>query len=405
MKNNCFFYLTTFALTLLTISACKSDDTDLRAYINELENPTYTEISIDRSSLDESLQKEDFDAGDMVENEDISYVVTLDFTENDVTVGGNTNAVMITKNGAHVRIVNTRQGVKFILSGTSSDGGLLIFSEKKYMIELAGLSLANPEGSVINNQGKKTCYVALADGSENRLEDGAGYSVESSGIQAKGAFFSEGQMIFSGSGKLDVYANNKHGIACDDYIRLRKGIDVYVKVNKHEGYSGSGIKANDGFYMNGGVVNMEIETDGGKGISCEDSVIVDGGRLIVLTSGSPMVDSAANDTTSCAGIKTDMALEIKGGSIYIKSSGEGGKGVNSTGDINVTAGSLNVVTLGNKGLSTPKGIKTDADMKVSGGYISSFSNKASPLEVIGTLDCGNGKYSLSNNRKTVTITF
>lgn len=393
------------AVACIAINACKSDDTDLSGYIYDLEHPQYMDISIDRSPLADSGEETDVTADDMVENVASSITVGLNFTDNDVEItgGGSSSTVRITKEGAHAKVVCARKGLKLILSGKTSDGGLQIFSDNKFVIEMNGASITNPSGPAINNQGKKTCYVVLCDNTKNTLADGSGYAVEANGIQAKGAFFSEGQLVFSGSGSLDIYGNNKHGIASDDYVRIRKGTDIYIKVAKHQGTSGSGIKANDGVYLNGGVVNIEADADGGKGINCEDSVIVSGGRLTVINTGAPVIDTSVSDTTSCACVKTDMAFILKGGDIALLSKGEGGKGVNSTGNITVTGGTLNVVALGDKGIATPKGIKTKGDMTMTGGYISSFCLRATPLEVTGKLDYGSKTLSYSNNRKTITI--
>lgn len=412
MKHIKSIRILSLALMCLTLNACKSDDTDLCDYIYNLEHqqggddtPTYPDITIDRTPLADDEEETDVTADDMVENITTSTTIGLSFSDNDVTTSGSNSAVRITKSGAHVKVVCAKKGLKLVLSGQTADGSLQVFSDNKYVIEMNGVSITNPSGPAINNQGKKTCYVVLDDGTTNTLTDGTGYAVETNGIQSKGAFFSEGQLVFSGSGSLDVYGNNKHGIASDDYVRIRKGTDIYINVAKHNGTSGSGIKAKDGIYINGGIVNIEANADGGKGINCEDSVIVSGGRLVVVNTGAPIIDASIPDTTSCAGIKTDMAFILKGGDIALLSKGDGGKGVNSTGNILVSGGNLNVVTLGPKVLASPKGIKTQGDMTVTGGNISSFSMYASPLDVAGTLNYGSATMTYTYKNKAVTIKY
>lgn len=403
--NNIGLALTFLALAGITLNACKSDDTDFSEYIYNLENPQYAEIKIDRTPLDESLAETGVSEDDMVENFAVSTTIALNFTDNNVEITGSGSGIRITKDGAHVKVVCTKKGMKLVLSGQTADGGVLVFSDNKYVMEMAGVSITNPNGAAINNQGKKTCYVVIDEGTSNTLTDGTGYAVEENSIQAKGAFFSEGQLVFSGCGSLNVYGNNKHGIASDDYVRIRKGTDIYINVAKHQGTSGSGIKANDGIYINGGVINIEANADGGKGINCEDSVIVSGGRLTVINGGAPLIDTSINDTTSCAGIKSDMAFLLKGGEIALRSNGEGGKGINSTGNIIISGGTLNVVALGEKGIATPKGIRTKGNMTVTGGYVCSFCYRATPLDVTGTLDYGSGTCKYSNHGKTVTISY
>ena len=50
------------------------------------------------------------------------------------------------------------------------------------------------------------------------------------------------------------------------------------------------------------------------------------------------------------------------GMLNLKSTGEGGKGINSDKDISIISGELNVVTLGDKGVASPKGVKADGDI-------------------------------------------
>ena len=405
MRHNFSTVLLALATTCMTLNACKSDDTDLSDYIYNLEHPQYATITLNKSPLPEDVTEGDFTQDDMVENMSVTTTIALNFTDNDVEVTGRATGVRITKEGAHVKVVCAKKGLKLVLSGKTADGGLQVFSDNKYVIEMAGVSITNPNGSAINNQGKKTCYVIIDDDTNNALIDGTGYAVEANGIQSKGTFFSEGQLVFSGCGSLDVYGNNKHGIASDDYIRIRKGTNIYINIAKHNGVSGSGIKANDGVYINGGIVNIEANADGGKGINCEDSVIVNSGRLIVINTGAPTIDSEINDTTSCAGIKSDMAFIQKGGDIALLSKGEGGKGINTTGNIIINGGTLTVVALGEKGIATPKGIRSKGNMTVTGGYISSFSLRGTPLDITGTLDHGSSTMSYSNQNRTVTFQF
>ncbi len=405
MKHNISTGLLALATVCMTFNACKSDDSDLSEYIYNLEHPQYANISIDRSALTSNVTEGDFTDEDKVENVEVNTTIALNFSNDNVVVTGSGSGIRITKDGAHVKVVCAKKGLKLVLSGETADGGLQVFSEHKYVIEMAGVSITNTSGPAINNQGKKTCYVIVDDGTNNTLTDGTGYEVESNGIQYKGTFFSEGQLVFSGNGSLDVYGNNKHGIASDDYVRIRKGTNIYINIAKHEDVSGSGIKANDGVYINGGIVNIEANADGGKGINCEDSVIVNSGRLVVINTGSPVIDTSINDTTSCAGIKSDMAFVQKGGDIALLSNGEGGKGINSTGNILISSGTLNVVALGEKGIATPKGIRGKGNMTVTGGYICSFSLRGTPLDITGTSNFSNSKIAYSNNNRTITIQF
>ena len=87
-------------------------------------------------------------------------------------------------------------------------------------------------------------------------------------------------------------------------------------------------------------------------------MIVRGGRTTVITSGNPRVKS--DDSSSCAAVKCDGSFIMTAGMLNLKSTGEGGKGINSDKDISIISGELNVVTLGDKGVASPKALKRTA---------------------------------------------
>jgi hypothetical protein len=135
-----------------------------------------------------------------------------------------------------------------------------------------------------------------------------------------------------------------------------------------------GIKANDGIFINGGILNVEVSAAAAKGINCESNIIVNGGRTTVITTGNGTYDSDDREAKGSAGIKTDSTLNVNGGELWLKSTGSGRKGINADGDICFNGGSTYVVTTGNQYKSnndtaSPKGIKADGNITISGGRI------------------------------------
>ncbi|MBR1474245.1 MAG: carbohydrate-binding domain-containing protein [Muribaculaceae bacterium] len=406
----------TILLVAITATACVNDDTDFSDLINgsggsdkpEEEVITPIDIALDYSDLVEAddvvvTDETDEAYSDYEENTDWSYTINVAYDGDQVTLSGNTSRVRSTVEGGHVVIRSTSNRVHYVLSGTSDNGSFKIYSENKFKLTLNGLTLTNPTGAAINNQGGKSLYLVLADGTSNTLTDGATYT-DIAGEQMKGTLFSEGQVLVSGKGSLNIAGNCRNALVSDDYFRFRPGCKVNITCS-----TGHGIKANDGIIIDGGVLNIAVSGDGSKGIRCDSTMTVNGGRTTIIATGgvaiTPATDIAAADTSSCAGIKCDWPLTINGGSLLCKATGEGGKGINNVGDIVMTGGSVQVVTLGPKNLASPKGIKSDGTLTMSGGYLYSYSANASPIDANGGLMVGIDYTTWETKTTRVIISF
>jgi len=373
------------------LAACESDDTDFSSLTSDRweddgsgsdgEVVAVKDFDIDTTPLAES-ETFSADDNDYVENSTFDYQVTISYSGTTATLTGDVERVSVSQTGAHVVITSNVKDMEYVLTGASANGSLKVYSDYKFKLTLNGVQLTNPTGAAINNQCGKSLYVVVADDTNNVLQDGASYTATGEEDQ-RGTLFSEGQMIFSGKGLLSIYANAKNGIASDDYIRFRPGTNIYVNSTVN-----NGVKAKDGIYIAGGVLNIEVSGDGAKGLNCDMGIDVAGGRTTVITSGKSVIE--ANDTSSCAAVKCDSTLTITGGTLNLKSTGEGGKGINSKRDVIVKGGEINVVTLGEKLNSSPKGIKADENISISGGYIYSYSAASSPIEAKGTLTVAPG---------------
>ena len=325
-------------------------------------------IALNRSALLES-QTVDKDDDDYVENTTFTRTVLITYsTSGSATVKGDTDGLTVSVSGNDVTVRNTTtENILYVLSGTTTDGFFKLYSDKKQGIQLNGVSITNPDGAAINNQSKKRTFIILTDGTENSLTDGTKYTDAVSDEDMKACLFSEGQLIFSGTGSLTVDANCKAGIRSDDYVRTLPGVNIYVDAS-----SGNGLRGNDAVIISGGVLNVNVTGTADKGISTDGYIQVDGGRTTVLTSGTNEWDSDDNDYSACAGIKADSLITINGGELNLKSTGTGGKGMNCDGEIVVNNGLVRVITTGkrqkdSKGSTSPKGIKADGNITFNGG--------------------------------------
>ena len=320
------------------------------------------DISLDAMTVEPTEAAAEYfpDEEDQLENNEFTTEVAIDLSN---PTAKTENGVEVSVNGGHVTANHgATKKVCYVVSGTTTNGSLTIMGDKKYAVRLSGANITNPDSAALNLLSGKRAYIILADGTTNTLTDGTGGS-------QKGALYCKGKLLFNGSGSLSVTGNTNNGIHSADYIVFRKGNKVYVKSSANHG-----IKANDGIFINGGILNVEVSAAAAKGINCESHVIVNGGRTTVLTSGNGVYDTEDKEAKGAAGIKSDSTLTVNAGELWLKSTGSGGKGINVDMEATFNGGSVNIVTTGgqfksNNDTSSPKGIKVDGNLTINGGTI------------------------------------
>ena len=319
-------------------------------------------VNIDKSTAEPTNAASEYfpDEEDALENNSFTTEVSIDMS---TPTAKTENGVEITVNGGHITANHgSTKNICYVLSGSTSKGSFTVVGEKKYEVKLNGVSITNPDSAALNLLSGKRAYIVLADGTTNTLTDGTGGS-------QKGALYCKGKLLFNGSGALSVTGNSNNAIHSADYIVFRKGNNIYANSTANHG-----IKANDGIFINGGIINVEVSAAAAKGINCESNIIVNGGRTTVMTTGNGTYDSDDKEAKGAAGIKADSTFTINGGELYLKSTGSGGKGINVDMDANFCGGSVYVVTEGgqfksNNDTSSPKGIKADGNINISDGIV------------------------------------
>lgn len=362
--------------------------------------------------MSETVQSTD---EDFIENSTFSSKVSITYNGTAASVNNNVSGVTVTQNGAHMIVNSTVDGVEYELKGSTTNGSLKVYSDKKFKLSLAGVSISNPTGAAINIQSSKRVFVVCEDGTTNNLTDGSSYTSTTNGEDMKACLFSEGQLIFSGSGLLTVTGNYKHAITSDEYVRLRSGCNITVASAVKDGIhtnesviigggilnissAGDAIQCEEGgITMAGGFVkvsttdnkahglksSLDVNISGGalqaqvagaasKGISCDGNLTMSGGKITVFTSQTALYED--NDLSSCAGIKCDGNILVSGGEIALQSTGAAGKGINCDGSITITNGTVKVITTGTQCIygrldSSAKGIKADGALTISGGTV------------------------------------
>ena len=330
------------------------------------------DVAINRASLSEQ-ESIPADDNDYVENTTFTKSVGIVFSDGGATFSGDIDGTEISVEESDGDVVvrsTTSAFVAYTVTGSTTDGSLKIYSDKKFRLELAGLSIQNPTGAAINIQSKKRVFVVLASGTTNTLQDGTAYADADGSEDMKACFFSEGQLCFSGTGSLSVTGNCKAGIRSDDYVTFRPGVNIYVKTT-----AGNGIKGNDAVNILGGVINVETSATAAKAISTDGHLRISGGRTTAIVTGGATYDTSEQDVVGSAGLKADSTLTISGGEVCIKNTGAGGKGISTDMQTYLQGGTVSVITTGKTYSysgrldSKAKGIKSDGNLVVSGGTV------------------------------------
>lgn len=356
-----------FVIMLATMSfaACVNDDAyDLDYFTQNYGN----------NGEDSSADSTDTPADSTIVAEPDTFYISIAYDGNTASLTGDVDKVTVSSSDADVIITSTlSKYLQLTLSGTTTDGSLLVYSQTKYGMVLNGVNISNQSGPAINNQCSKALYLTLADGTVNTLTDGTTYSdapVNSEGksIDQKATLFSEGQIYFRGTGLLTVNGNGKNGIASDDYIVFEDGtIDVSVSST-----GTNGVKVNDGLTINGGTLTIGVTAEGARGIKSDSYTTITGGTTTITTKGDCKIettDEGVEDASSAAGIKCDSLFTMSGGTLAITSSGDGGKGINCSQNVELSGGTLTITTTGGNEDGKPKGIKSDTGIIVSGGSV------------------------------------
>lgn len=389
---------------------------------------TYT-LTVTTSADDGAVTTTFESAGDNSSDDDISNttftrLVTVTYASGGASVTGYSavaDVMSVSVSGNQVTITYTgSENVAYKLTGTASNGFFKLYSSKKQALWLSGLSLTCTSGAAINNQSGKRTFVYVEG--TNTLADGSSAGYSTTGDEdMKGVLFSEGQLIFSGSGSLKVTANNsvsKSGIVSDDYVRVMNSPSITVSSGSSAGH---GIKSNDYVQQSGGTLSVTTAAAMKKGITSDDFVLVEGGTTTIKVTGGVAYDSEDGEYTGTAGIKADNYFAMTGGTVTITNSGTGGKGIragsydfyaansNSLSDSYISGGKLTVTTTGSESNDvSSKAIKIGFKEKVSNSYKYAGNllvkggttivncSKSEAVEVKGKLTISAGEFYVSS---------
>ncbi|MFT3903041.1 MAG: carbohydrate-binding domain-containing protein [Niabella sp.] len=308
-----------------------------------------------------------YNADDLIENSSFTNTVSIAFgSSTTITNPLSASGVTITQSGNDITITSTAKAVAYVVSGTTTNGSVKIYSDNKFQLTLNGANITNNDGPAINIQSKKRSFIVLADNTTNTLTDGTTYATSTEDM--KGTIFSEGQIIFSGNGSLTVKGNYKHAIASDDYIRIRSG-NITIS-----GAVKDGIHTNDAFIVDGGTLNITATSDG---IECEEGYIVINDGTLTIKSGDDGI-AASYDTDNTI----DPYVTINGGTFNITTTA--GEGIESKSTLTVNNGTITIK-------SYDDGMNAGKAIYINGGNLYVYASNNDAIDSNGIMTITGGK--------------
>ena len=350
------------------------------------------------------------DSSDFVEEQTWDSTISIVWSGSSASVSGAADGVSVVSESGVVTVTSTAKHVEYALSGSGS-GQLNIYSDYKFKLSLNGLRLSCGNGPAINNQCGKTCYVVLTETSV--LSDGSTYATSTE--DRKAAFFSEGQLIVSGSGTLSITGNYNHALASDDYIRVREGV-LNLTANVSDG-----MHANDGIIIDDGTITVRAT---GDGIQCDtSSIVISGGTVNVAQAGDKGLLACTNIEVSGGtitvnstdkGIKAKGNISISGGDItviagssasYAPGGGHGGGWGSSSGAEGIEAKGTLTITDGKVyAQASDDAINSGGDLTISGGYVCAYSTGNDGMDANGNCYIKGGVvYAIGSSSPEVAI--
>ena len=419
-----------FFASVAMLTACSSDDPfqDVTNFVNpDMQEPggdmmnggaggasagtgelLSFEVALDKTSAEPTSTVAAYypEAADDISKKSFGTQVTIDM---DNPVAKTENGVEITVSNGHVTANHgSTEGVCYVVSGTTADGSLTIDGKTDFEVNLNNADINNPTSTALDLESKGAAYLVLTG--TNKLMDG-------SNEDHKSTLYSKSKLLVSGTGSLEVYGVYNNGIHSKSYVLFDKGINLYVNSANH------GIKGSDAI-INGGIINVETDGEGAKGINCDYNITINGGRTNVICTGNGEWDTEDLETKAASCIKCDSVLTINGGEINVKATGSGGKGLKADWEAYITGGKIRVITTGGlyysngtteshdyKGntdnlddayTSSPKGIKVGTKnvhgvLNISGGdlMVRTSGTNGEGIESKGTLDISDGSVMVS----------
>ncbi len=284
-----------------------------------------------------------FTQNDLNADWDTSGATKITLSDEGSTVAGNGAYV----NGGDVHIVYAG---KYLLSGDLSDGSVIIEADgdDKIWLMFDGVTLHCEDNAALRVEQAEKVFITLKDGTENTLSSGSSFSEEAISAGIDGTIYSRDDLTVNGEGSLNITADYRHGIVCNDDLKITGG-EITVTAAQ------DAIHANDSVRIKDADLTLNAGDDGITASNDDETSFI-------------YVESGNIDIPSCYEGLEAVQITVAGGTIDIKPTDDGinANGYQGNSVINITGGEITVM---NENGRDADGIDSNKDIYISGGKL------------------------------------
>ncbi len=381
-----------------------------------------------------------------------AILTTGNFTNTFTISNGTTNTISDGSSSSKNGTLQTAGPIVFNGTGTLNVAGIkkhALYSSKNIEVQNGSINITNAASDGFHSEG-----FAQSNGSLNIIASGDAVDAGDQPVTITGgsitANLSEADVkaIKTGTSTIDISGGTinltltgaqSKAISAKGNINISNGsITANLSGPVVLETSGSGfdpsyttaIKSDANVTINNGTLNLTLTSGatGGKGISADGEVIVNGGNITISTAGNGATytnESGVIDSYTATCIKSDTHTKILAGTLNLTSSGTGGKAVSADGEViignsgadnsllNLTAKTTGTRFLVsgsgmNADYANPKIIKAEGNLTVNSGTLNITGTQTTDggegLESKATLTINGGKTEISTWDDSINAT-
>ena len=339
--------------------------------------------------------------------EGVCYVVSGTTTDGSLTIEGKTNYELnlndasITNTRSTAVNLDSKMKAFVVLTGSNklTDGTTADDSHKSVLYG-KGKMLFSGTGSL-------EVYGTYNNGihSKSNIVFGKGVNVYVKSTVNHGIKAGDDLYINGGILNVEVSGAGGKGINCDTNVYINGGRTTVVSTSNgtwdtedQETKASAGIASDSILTINGGEIYLKSTGSGGKGLKADWESYINGGKIRIITTGGLYYSNGSTEshsytgntdnlddayTSSPKGIKIGTknvhgALEINGGDIMVRTSGNNAEGIESKGTLDITAGTVMVS-------AHDDGINSSGDLTISGGTVVTVGTNNDGIDANGNM--------------------